>query len=94
MNRDELLRGVLQAYSAIKAENDDPVVRPVPEDLRLARQKTKLTQFQAGRLVHAAERTWQDWERGVAKMHPGLWELFCLRAGVPTTSVASQQPPC
>lgn len=35
----------------------------------------------AAALIHSTLRTWQDWEAGVARMHPGLWELFCLKTG-------------
>lgn len=29
-------------------------------------------------MIYTPMRTWQDWERGKTRMHPGLWELFSL----------------
>ncbi|MFZ3141130.1 helix-turn-helix domain-containing protein [Polaromonas sp.] len=52
---------------------------PGSEEIKEARQRAGLTQTQAAELVHAKLRTWQDWEAGVAKMHAGLWELFCIK---------------
>lgn len=56
-----------------------PGTSPTPDALLEARIRAGLTQEQAGALVYAPRRTWQDWERGVAKMHPGLWELFLIK---------------
>lgn len=56
-----------------------PSVSPRPEDILAAREAAGLTQAQAAELVLTPRRTWQDWERGVARMHPGLWELFRLK---------------
>lgn len=52
---------------------------PTPAAIRAARKRAKLTQEEAGALVYASRRTWQDWELGVAEMHAGLWELFTLK---------------
>lgn len=52
---------------------------PTAAAVRAARKRAKLTQEEAGALVYASRRTWQDWELGVADMHPGLWELFRLK---------------
>jgi DNA-binding transcriptional regulator YiaG len=43
------------------------------------RKQADLTQKEAAQLIYSKERTWQDWEAGVAKMHAGLWELFCIK---------------
>lgn len=43
------------------------------------RLRFNLTQEQAGEIVFVSRRTWQDWERGVAEMHAGLWELFKIK---------------
>lgn len=58
-----------------------PGVSPDPERVKALRERHDLTQEQAAALVYAQRRTWQDWERGVAVMHPGLWELFCVKVG-------------
>ena len=52
---------------------------PTPEDIRAARAAAGLTQTAAGQLLHVALRTWQQWEAGDRPMHPGLWELFCIK---------------
>jgi len=49
------------------------------EQIRAKRNAAGLTQTQAARLIHSKMRTWQDWEGGVAQMHPGLWELFAIK---------------
>ena len=52
---------------------------PEPDDIRAARTAAGLTQTEAGDVVHASLRTWQQWEAGDRKMHPGLFELFKLK---------------
>lgn len=39
----------------------------------------RLTQSEAARVVGSKLRTWQQWEAGSRKMHPGLWELFNIK---------------
>ena len=55
------------------------MTNPTPEEIRTARLSAGLTQRQAGEVIGAAERTWQDWERGARNMPPAKWELFRLR---------------
>lgn len=50
-----------------------------PEEIRAAREEAGLSQTAAAELVHSKLRTWQQWEAGDRKMHPGLWELFRLK---------------
>lgn len=49
---------------------------PAPEEIRARREAAGLSQTAAAELIHSTLRTWQDWEAGIARMHPGLWELF------------------
>lgn len=49
---------------------------PEPQDIKVARTAAGLSQTAAAALIYSTLRTWQDWEAGKAKMHPGLWELF------------------
>jgi len=49
---------------------------PLPAQILAAREAAGLTQVQAGALIYTPARTWQDWERGISGMHPGLWRLF------------------
>ncbi|MEO6351492.1 MAG: helix-turn-helix domain-containing protein [Oxalobacteraceae bacterium] len=49
---------------------------PMPDEIRAARKESGLSQTAAAALIYSTLRTWQDWEAGKARMHPGLWELF------------------
>jgi len=53
---------------------------PSPEAIRSRRAAAGLTQTRAAALIHSSKRTWQDWEAGIARMHPGLWELFLFKS--------------
>jgi DNA-binding transcriptional regulator YiaG len=53
--------------------------QPTPEIIRKTRDKAKLTQSQAGELIGAPLRTWQDWEYGKRNMPPAKWELFQIK---------------
>ena len=52
---------------------------PTKEEIRNERNLAGLTQTEAARLIYSTLRTWQDWEGGIAQMHPGLWELFLIK---------------
>lgn len=52
---------------------------PLPADILQARKESGLTQEQASALIYTPRRTWQDWERGVAAMHPAFWELWQIK---------------
>lgn len=52
---------------------------PEPNEVRAAREAARLSQTAAADLVHSKLRTWQQWEAGDRRMHPGLWELFRLK---------------
>lgn len=52
---------------------------PTPEQIKQMRKAAGLSQTAAAVLIHSTLRTWQDWEAGIAKMHPGLWELFLIK---------------
>ena len=52
---------------------------PDPAEVKAAREAAGLSQTAAAALVYSGLRTWQQWEAGVRRMHPGLWELFRLK---------------
>jgi DNA-binding transcriptional regulator YiaG len=52
---------------------------PNPAEILAARREAGLSQSAAAALVHSGLRTWQQWEAGDRRMHPGLWELFRLK---------------
>ena len=54
----------------------NPARNPTPEQIRAARDAAGLSQADAASLIYSTERTWQGWEQGERRMHPGLWELF------------------
>lgn len=55
---------------------------PTPEQVREAREGLEMTQTDAAASIYATLRTWQDWEAGVRKMHPAMFELFQLKHGL------------
>lgn len=59
-----------------------PSANPDPAQVRSAREAAGLTQTQAANLIHGTLRTWQQWEAGDRRMHPGLWELFRLKTAL------------
>lgn len=64
-----------------------PERNPTAAEVRAARFEAGLTQAQAATLVHATPRNWQQWEDATGgtnarRMHPGLWDLFRIRAGL------------
>ena len=59
-----------------------PSANPDPAQIRGAREAARLTQTQAAELIHGTLRTWQQWEAGDRRMHPGLWELFRLKSAL------------
>lgn len=62
------------------------VTPPGPQQIKEARQKSGLSQTEAGALIHCALRTWQDWEAGKRQMHPAMWELFCIKTEKPAAA--------
>ena len=49
---------------------------PTPTLIRTTRLSLGLTQAQAGEVIGATRRTWQDWEAGRRNMPESKWELF------------------
>jgi putative transcriptional regulator len=69
-------------WGAIEARSF-PDAHPEPAEIRKARERAEMTQTEAGQLVRSSMRAWQQWEAGERRMHPGLWELFQIKAGSP-----------
>lgn len=55
---------------------------PSPIEVRALRKSVGLTQTQAAELIQSNLRTWQGWEGGITRMHPGLFELFKIKTGL------------
>lgn len=53
---------------------------PTPAEVRSAREAAGLSQTAAAALIYCSLRGWQEWEAGNRRMHPGLWELFRIKA--------------
>lgn len=66
-----------------RSKKPGPGKTPKPAEIRAAREAAALTQTQAGELVHANLRSWQQWEAGDRRMHPAFWELFQLKLEPP-----------
>lgn len=56
--------------------------KPAPAAIRDLRARAGLTAEKAAALIHVAPRSWQRYESGERKMHPGLFELFVEKAGL------------
>lgn len=55
---------------------------PSPDEVRAARIAAGLTQEEAAALVYlGGQKRWGEAERGVHRMHPACWELFCIKTG-------------
>ena len=52
---------------------------PSPDDIRQARKAAGLTQAQAGELIGATRRAWQEWEAGRRNMPGAKWELWVIK---------------
>ena len=52
---------------------------PSPADIRAARLRAGLTQAQAGEIIGAKRRAWQEWEGGRRNMPAAKWELFQIK---------------
>jgi DNA-binding transcriptional regulator YiaG len=57
----------------------NPASNPSPKEITVTRQAAQLTQTEAGELIYASLRTWQQWEAGDRRMPPAFWELFKLK---------------
>jgi len=62
-----------------RTRRDSP--HPSAAEIAAARAAASLTQTQAAELIYSTLRTWQDWEAGIAKMHPAIFELFRIKTG-------------
>jgi len=66
----------------MSSRNTVECLDPTPDAILAARKAAGLSQAQAAAVVQRPSyRTWQDWERGRAKMPPEAWELFLLKTG-------------
>jgi DNA-binding transcriptional regulator YiaG len=63
-----------------RSRADSSARNPTPEEVRAAREVAGLSQSAAAARVYSTRRTWQDWEAGIARMHPGLFELFLIKS--------------
>ena len=52
---------------------------PTPAEVRKAREKAGLTQAEAGELIGASMRAWQNWEYGKRNMPAAKWELWLIK---------------
>jgi len=57
----------------------DAASNPLPADIIAARETAGLSQSDAAALIYSGLRTWQHWESGDRRMHPGLWELWQIK---------------
>lgn len=55
------------------------MISPASNQIRAARLAAGLSQQQAGELILSSGRSWENWEQGRVKMHPGLFDYFLLK---------------
>lgn len=55
-----------------------PGENPKPAEIVRTREEAGLTQTDAGDLLYTTLSGWQRWEYGQRRMHPAMWEYFCL----------------
>jgi DNA-binding XRE family transcriptional regulator len=63
---------------------------PNKDELAEFRREHGLSQSQAAKLIYTPTSTWQKWELGINGIHPGLWELFQLKAKVRMEQLGKQ----
>lgn len=79
---DQIRAARLAAGLRLKCSRaQSPASNPAPEEIIGMRINAKLTQQQAADIVYSGLRTWQQWEAGDRRMHPGLRELFLIKTG-------------
>jgi len=78
----ELLKLKLAQPPALTLEKPQP---PSVGQIHTVRHAAGLTKGQAAALISAKPRAFEAWERGVSRMHPGIFELFCIKTGQPQT---------
>ena len=52
---------------------------PKPDEIVSFRKAAGHTQAQMANMIYSTVRTVQDWEAGVNRMHPGLFELYLTK---------------
>jgi len=57
------------------------MINPEPAVIKQSRKDAGLTQTQAGAVAYSTCRAWQKWEKGEARMHPAMFELFLIKVG-------------
>lgn len=70
-----------------KSKIEIKVESPTPEQVKAARLEAGLSQTAAANLIHCHWQAWVKWEHydktdkaQSRRMHPGLWELFQIKA--------------
>lgn len=67
------------------------IASPSPGEVRALRKAARLTQTEAGKLVHVGLRAWQQWEAGERSMHSAFWELFIIKTATRTVHIIATQ---
>ena len=70
---------------------DAPGKNPRPREVAQLREEMGLTQTEAGKLLYATLRTWQDWEGGRRTMPALAWEFLNLLQAFPEVGAARQR---
>lgn len=52
---------------------------PTPDEIIEARGE--LSQTDCAKLIYTTQTRWSNYERGISRLHPAIWELFLLKIG-------------
>lgn len=52
---------------------------PTPEEI--INERGNISQSQAASLIYTTQSRWSDYENGKNRIHPAIWELFCIKKG-------------
>jgi len=61
----------------MQKENESPDIF----EIKAARLASGLSQSEAAKLIKSSKRSWENWEQGRVKMHPGLFDYFLIKSG-------------
>lgn len=50
---------------------------PTPEEI--IKLRGAISQSTCSKMIYVRQSRWSDYENGKVRMHPSMWELFCIK---------------